>query len=715
MTIDARDARDAHARDLPAAGQAVRPIRFVCPRCRTGLVPAPAAFLCRGCDVSYPVVGGIPTFIEDERYWGEIREEDMAWLVAHVEGGHPWREAILGSERASIRNKTPFLLDFRRANWVIDLALPESADVLDVGAGLGGVAAGLAPYAGRVVALEPVFLRARFAAARFAQDGLHHVEVVRGTGLDHPFPPASFDLVVLNGVLEWLGKGSRDPGATQRAVLKRLVEALRPDGTLAVAIENRIGIWFFLGRQDHSYLPFTSLMPRWLASGVTRARRGHPYDTYTYTHGGYRRLFAQCGLSEVRTLLPIWSYNTPDYLVPLEAGPRADMLAFLMTAGGRQAPWPWLRRQHCALRLSRPFANDFIFFARRRPEVDHGWLDRMVRERWASWGLAGSPDRLSFLIHNRSHPTIVVYGPGRQGGRVVVRLSTDPQSPGSPPHFSPPRAEIEALRWLAPRLLGAPALVPSVPRALDLLDHGVHEFGVTTYMPGTGPLLPAPGARSAEVERGVGALIATALGWLEAFHRCVAPGGGEDAKARPLAGADLAEEILPGLARALPDGAELAARVEAELAALGSLGHVTRPPQHGDFVLSNLRLDRERLSIIDWERFGRVPMPGFDAIHFVTYVAMLLQPSPWHGQLDVPAVVRLISDPGRLGKALRAPLDHYLAQQGLDPELLPVLFLAYLAAFIGEYGGDPARRGIVGTKADLLRAALAERSGRGRP
>jgi hypothetical protein len=209
--------------------------------------------------------------------------------------------------------------------------------------------------------------------------------------------------------------------------------------------------------------------------------------------------------------------------------------------------------------------------------------------------------------------------------------------------------------------------------------------------------------------------MATGLGWLETFHRCVAPGGREGGSARPLAGADLAAEVLPGLARALPGGAELARQVEAELTALGSLGHVTRAHQHGDFVLSNLRLDGERLSIIDWERFGRVSMPGFDAIHFMTYIAMVLQPSPWGGELDVAAVIGLISDPGRLGKALRAPLDRYLAAQGLDSELLPVLFLAYLAAFIGEYGGDPGRRGIVGTKADLLRAALAERSGRGRP
>ncbi len=680
----------------PAAGQP--PLPYACPRCRSPLTPAPEALVCSSCAVSYKVIAGIPTFTDDARYWGEIPEEDMSRLVAEVEAGRPWREVILEARESSVRDKSRFLLDPRRATWALDLALPESAEILDIGAGLGGVSAALAPHASRVVALEPVELRARFAAARFTQDGLAHVQVVRGTALDLPFLPASFDLVVLSGVLEWLGKGARDPAATQRAALERVAEVLRPEGTVVVGIENRIGVWFFLGRQDHSYLPFTSLIPRWLANAVTHLLRGQPYDTLTYTHSAYRRLFAVAGLCEVRTILPIWSYNCPDYLVPLDPEPRADMLALLMTASGRRARWPALRRVHAALRLSRLLANDFIFFARRYPEPDHGWLEQMVRERWSSWGLAGSPDRMSFLIHNRSHPTIIAYARGEPGGRVVIRVSPLSFS------FSPPRAEVEALRWLTGWLHGA--LSGSVPEALDLLEHGAHAYGVTTYMPGLPPLLPQGGPRSAKLVRAAGAVIASALGWLEAFHRRIEPRGPQNAPF--LSGDDIATWVRPGLAAALPDGPMLADRIQARLAPIGSLGRVVRSPQHGDFVLSNLRLDDGRVGVIDWERFGRVPLPGFDAVHFVTYIALLIQPDPWNRPLDPQAVVGSIFDQGRLGNTLRAPLARYLSAQGIPAELFPRLFPSYLAAFIGEYGGDPGRRGIVTAMADLLRVALEE-------
>jgi len=684
------------------------PLRFVCPRCGSALAAEPLALACPSCPASYPIADGIPTFVDHQPYWGEIPEPDMAWLVAEVERGRPWREAILAAEQPSIRDKSRFLLDTRRANWVLDLALPQAAEILDLGAGLGGVAAGLAPYAGRVVALEPVELRARFAAARFAQDRVAQVQVVRGTAHELPFPPASFDLVVLSGVLEWVGKGTGDPGAAQRALLRRLRELLRPNGTLVIGIENRIGIWFFLGRLDHSYLPFTSLLPRWLASWVTRALRGHPYDTYTYTHGGYRRLLDSSGFGELSTLLPIWSYNWPDYLVPLEAGPRADMVDLLTATGSREGRWFWLRRLHCQLRLSRSLANDFILCARRIPEADTGGLRSTLLERWTDWGLDGRPERLSFLIHNRSHPTIVVYTDERRDGQVVLRLSPPRTS------FSPPRAEIEALRWIEPRLTGS--LAGSVPRPLDLLPLGVQEVGVTTYMPGRVPMLPAGEPESAPVRAAAGRLIAAALGWLEEFHRQVTPGAGPGAmsggsRAPELMGAELAGWVTPGLSRALPDGAALAAKLDARLAPLRSLGAVARPPQHGDFVLSNIRLDgageQTRVRVIDWERFGRVPMPAFDALHFVTYIALLLQPDPWR-RLDARAVVRLLLEPGELGRELRAPLARYLDAQGLTIELLPALLPAYLAAFIGEYGSDPGRQGIVSDMGDLLRAALTE-------
>ncbi len=687
---------------LPAA-EPVSALTFACPRCRAAVVAGTDGFTCAACGAVYPLVDGIPTFVDEAGYWGEIPAADMAWLVAEVERGRPWREAIAGASQPGIRAKAEFLLDARRSNWVVELPLPPAAEILDVGAGMGGVAAGLAPHAGRVVALEPVALRARFAAARVQQDGLKQVTVVRADAHTLPFPPRAFDVVVLSGVLEWLGKGKRHPQDAQLAVLRRIRELLRPGGVLVVGIENRIGIWYFFGRHDHSYLPFTSLLPRGLASLVTRVLRGHPYDTYTYTHSGYRRLFAHAGFDQMRTLLPIWSYNAPDFLLPVAPpGPRTDLTRILMGSGGRTVRRRWIRRLHLRLRLSDTFANDFVFFARSGSDPGAGLLADELKARWNSWGIGRSPERLALLVHNRSHPSAVVFADRARAPSIVARLAPAARADKATAARvtpSPPQIEIAALKHLVPLVTGS--LAGSLPRPLDLFTCGPLEVGVTTYLEGEQPLLPGGDPLGRHAVRGATALIEAALAWLGDFHRQLAP----DAPVRELSGRELIEMVGGRAPAAL--GTELVPRLTGRIGGAGSLGAAVRVPQHGDFVLSNVRLAGARVGVIDWERFGHVLMPGFDALHLVTYVVICLLADPRTQRVDPEAVLAHLLGPSPLGDALRPPLERYLTAQGLDPDALPTLHAAYLTAFVGEYWTDPARRSIVGTMAALLRTSLA--------
>jgi SAM-dependent methyltransferase len=639
-----------------------------------------------------------------EPYWGEIPRTDMEWLVQEAERGRPWREAITSGERTSVTRKAPFILDTRRASWMLDLPVKPEPEVLDVGAGLGGVAAALAPYAGRVIALEPVSLRARFIALRARQDGLRNVEVARASALALPLRPSSIDVAVLSGVLEWVGKGSRDPARAQLEVLRAIRRVLRPDGVLVIGIENRTGIWFFLGRQDHSYLPFTGLLPRPLASLVTRSLRGHPYDTYTYTHPGYRRLLAAAGFEDLRTVLPIWSYNSPEYLMPLAAGPRQELTAELMGAGGRAAPRPMIRRAHLGLRLSQAFANDFIFYARSGPPPDPGWLRRVLAPHWPSYGLPGRASELEFLIRNRSQPTLIAFpSAAATAPCAVLRLSA---ASADRTTFSPARHEIATLRELTVRL---PAeIAAGLPRPLDLLSTAVHDIGVTSYVPGSAPMLPAPPPGPAAAVA-LGDLSRQALGWLGDFHRALGAteqeNGGRE-RWPELGSRALAGSIATRLAAVSGCAAMATALVEHIPDCV--LGRVALRPQHGDFVLSNLRQrPHGKLGVIDWERFGRVPMPGFDAMHFTSYALVCLLAAPRTQAVDAAEVVHEVLSPGPLGRAVQEPLASYLAEQGFASGSIPVLYPIYLAAFIAEYGFDRERQGIVSTMKRLLEAALA--------
>ena len=182
------------------------------------------------------------------------------------------------------------------------------------------------------------------------------------TSAPPPLPPHSFDLIVLNGVVEWLGLSdlTRDPRDVQVSLLASLRGLLRPGGCVYVGIENRIGYDLFLGARDHSGVRFTSLLPRVVASlylrllgrsGYTTGRRTaralHAYRTYTYSARGYRRLLLDAGYREVEMYCSMPHYNQPLVLIPTEHRARRQLLLHPpLGSAFRPAAPPWRWRKN---------------------------------------------------------------------------------------------------------------------------------------------------------------------------------------------------------------------------------------------------------------------------------------------------------------------------------------------------------------------------------
>ena len=143
-----------------------------------------------------------------------------------------------------------------RANIVRCLNLPADARVLEVGAGCGAITRYLGETCALVDALEPVPVRA--AAARARTRDLDNVAVFVGELSDVPAEPA-YDVVVVIGVLEYVGNGTDDPAPYLdflRGIRQRLVDG----GTLVLAIENALGAKYIAGApEDHSNRLFDSL------------------------------------------------------------------------------------------------------------------------------------------------------------------------------------------------------------------------------------------------------------------------------------------------------------------------------------------------------------------------------------------------------------------------------------------------------------------------
>jgi SAM-dependent methyltransferase len=139
--------------------------------------------------------------------------------------------------------------DPSRANIVRPLTWDSSHAVLEIGAGCGAITRYLGEVCGVVDAVEPMADRA--ACARERTRDLPNVEVFVGLLEDVPDEPA-YDVVVVIGVLEYVGRGSSD-ASIYSSFLERAARLLVPGGTLVLGIENRLGVKYLAGApEDHS-------------------------------------------------------------------------------------------------------------------------------------------------------------------------------------------------------------------------------------------------------------------------------------------------------------------------------------------------------------------------------------------------------------------------------------------------------------------------------
>jgi SAM-dependent methyltransferase len=315
--------------------------RLVCPVCAVPLEGSDARLHCPQCRESWPVINGVPHFVEDFPYWGEIPLEQMREVNRTAAAGS-WEAALRDSPEPSVQKASEMILNLDRANWHCLVNLPPESRVLDLGAGTGTNSHALAMRYREVVALEPVRERIQFMQQRFSQEGLSNITIVRSSLWTLPFAKESFDLVAMNGVLEWVAEGrDGDPEDLQERALRQAFELLRPGGYLYLGIENRMALGYFIGYPDpHSGTPFVTILPRRLAHWYAR-KNGHSngYRNYLYSSRGYRKLLQKVGFTRIDVNLALPSYNQPRFLIPLEGGGYS-----YYTRNFNATPSDWVRR-----------------------------------------------------------------------------------------------------------------------------------------------------------------------------------------------------------------------------------------------------------------------------------------------------------------------------------------------------------------------------------
>jgi SAM-dependent methyltransferase len=202
---------------LPGLTEEVQQI-LRCPSCGSGVVGKADGVACRSCGRTFPRIGGVLRFVEDQAYTGSF--------------GFEWNKhdrTQLDSEN-DIRSEQHFLA--KTGLRPEDLA---GKLVLDVGCGMGRFADVVTRWGARLVGID---LSQAVEAAQRNLTGRNAV-IIQADIFSLPFAPESFDCIYSLGVLH------HTPNCEE--ALKKLPSLLKPGGVMAVWLYSAYNRWYRCG------------------------------------------------------------------------------------------------------------------------------------------------------------------------------------------------------------------------------------------------------------------------------------------------------------------------------------------------------------------------------------------------------------------------------------------------------------------------------------
>ncbi|GAG63211.1 unnamed protein product, partial [marine sediment metagenome] len=205
---------------------------YRCKHCSGGLVECQAIVVCTACGLNYAVRDGVIDFGPNQPRFltgSQTFDQSLSRLAkdATSAGYFQALENLAATETGEVIR---YATDLSRTDFKFLLPLSQDATVLEIGAGSGLISLSLAPHVQQVYALEKIAEHAEFIQARATQEAAGNVSVAIGGGDCHlPYAPDSFDIVILNGVYEWLGfeASYRDVPHLKRHMLSEIHRVLR--------------------------------------------------------------------------------------------------------------------------------------------------------------------------------------------------------------------------------------------------------------------------------------------------------------------------------------------------------------------------------------------------------------------------------------------------------------------------------------------------------
>lgn len=250
-------------------------------------------------------------------YWGIVPELELTSLNKNI--------SKVGFKKAiklhKFTQRFDYATDPNRANS-IKFIFPEKLPyrVLEIGCGYGNLTIELAKKFEHVDAVDAVyqsllFTKYRLADMKISNTRLFQTDIFENKNFLNSFKNNSYDLVIVNGVLEWIGSGTKkgNPKDYQTQFLTTCFQKLKNEGLLFLAIENR-NYPGWIKRDPHSKMPLTAIAPRIIASLISLCISQKTYRTYIYSYNSLSKLMKKSGFYLNSKFYVYHSYRSPKIL-----------------------------------------------------------------------------------------------------------------------------------------------------------------------------------------------------------------------------------------------------------------------------------------------------------------------------------------------------------------------------------------------------------------
>lgn len=252
---------------------------LVCPKCKLGLNKKEQAYQCAACDITYPVLFGIPDFrLRSDKYLTLQEERDKAERLFVKSKELSFSELVefyyLITDDVPIelsKRYTAYVLNAPcQAKSLIDSLEPNKSTVLlDVGCGSGGLLQAADGSYGATIGVDIALRWLVIAKKRLDEAGIQSTLICADVE-NLPFKDKSFDQVVANDVLEHVYDVDR--------ALQKMSQQLKDNGKLWVSGSNR----FFIGPNATTRVWGVGFLPKRMRRWLLVKTRG--VDSLRFVH-----------------------------------------------------------------------------------------------------------------------------------------------------------------------------------------------------------------------------------------------------------------------------------------------------------------------------------------------------------------------------------------------------------------------------------------------